>query len=346
MEEVLKDLPVKLLHVALIVAIALVARFLLRKTIATAVRRAETRQEARTAQLDARAAQAIAASGSVGTAREAQRTKALGSVLQSITDITLVTIVVLTVLVEMGANVGPVLASAGIGGVAIGFGAQSLVKDLISGAFLVMEDQFGVGDWVTIGSLSGTVQSVGFRVTRLQEARGGIWYVRNGASVTLGNQTQGWSTSFIELPVSIKEDPFKVLDVLNTLVAELDDDPQWHDQMLEAPTVLGLQSFDSSTMTFVIVAKCPGNQQWDVERAIRARAVLAFQENHILSPGLLVENVTGQDRSKQDTSAASAPSVASPGADPTPATVSSLQSNAHRDPNELIVHNNQPMDED
>lgn len=344
MEEALKDLPVKLAHVAMILVIALVVRFLLRKAIAAAVRRAEFRQQARTAAMDAREAAAIAAGGSIGTARETQRTKTLGSVLQSITDITLVTIVVLTVLVELGVNVGPVLASAGIGGVAIGFGAQSLVKDLISGTFLVMEDQFGVGDWVTIGALSGAVQSVGFRVTRLQDSKGAIWYVRNGEIITLGNHTQGWSTSFIELPVSIKEDPFKVLDVLNTLVEELDADPQWHNQMLEPPTVLGLNSFDSSTMTFVILLKCPGNQQWDVERAVRARAVLAFQENYIKSPGLLVENVAG-GQSRQETDATTATPGESPVSGPLAQTVSPTD-RAHRDPNELSKHANQPLDED
>jgi small conductance mechanosensitive channel len=239
----------------------------------------------------------LAAHGALHEERQAQRAKTVGSGISLLIDWALVIIGVLTIMSELGVNLAPLLTTAGIGGIALSFGAQSLVKDLISGVFMLVEDQFAVGDFVNIGNLEGTVQSIGSRVTKIQDPNGEIWYVRNGEVSTLGNQSQGYATSYVKIPVSITEDPFLVINVLQKIADSMDADPQWHDQMLEKPTVLGLSEFDNTQMVFTIMTKCPATQQWAVEREVRARAVIAMQETHIKSPTQLIATTTvGQHR--------------------------------------------------
>jgi len=216
--------------------------------------------------------------------RQSQRAQTLGTILRSVLNATLLVVVVLMVLSELRIDVGPALASAGIGGIALGFGAQTLIKDVISGVFLVLEDQFGVGDLITIGDLEGTVQAVGFRTTRLQDASGSIWYVRNGEIITLGNRTQGWSTGTIVIPVALSSDPVEVVGVLADVADGLEQDDEWRVQMLEPPIVLGLSTITSTEMDFTLIVKTPANKQWGVERELRARAVVALREAGIKAP--------------------------------------------------------------
>lgn len=274
------------INVAVIIVIALVVRFVVRTVIRRSVDRAVARENARLEGLDPRAAAVMSREG--GGQRQVMRAKTLGSVLSSVTDVVLLVVVTLMVLGELGVNVGPALASAGIGGVALGFGAQSLVKDVLSGMFLVLENQYGVGDLIKVGDLEGTVQEVGFRVTRLQDSSGSIWYVRNGEIITLGNRTQGWSTSIVSIPVALTSDPVDVVGVLVDVAEGMEAEPTWRDQMLEAPTVLGLNSITSTEMNFTVSLKCPANKQWAVEREFRARAVVALREAGIKGPTPLV----------------------------------------------------------
>ena len=138
--------------------------------------------------------------------RHRQRTLTMGSLLRSIVTFVVVTLItVLTVMAIVGIPLGPLLASAGVGGVALGFGAQSLVKDFLSGIFMILEDQYGVGDVIDTGEAIGTVEEVTLRVTRLRDASGVIWYVRNGEIIRVGNKSQGWSTAIVDMPVSYAE---------------------------------------------------------------------------------------------------------------------------------------------
>ena len=123
------------------------------------------------------------------------RTRTIGSILRSMTTAVIATIAVLTILDALGVPLGPIVASAGIGGVALGFGAQSLVKDFLSGLFMIMEDQFGVGDLIDPGDVTGTVEDVGLRTKRLRDASGEVWDVLNGEIARIGNRSQGWSTA-------------------------------------------------------------------------------------------------------------------------------------------------------
>ena len=126
----------------------------------------------------------------------------MGSLLKSITSIVIFTIFGITAIAELGYPIGPLIASAGVVGVALGFGAQSLVKDFLSGIFMIFEDQYGVGDVVDLGEASGTVEAVGLRVTRLRDVEGTVWYVRNGEILRVGNQSQNWARTVLDIPVA------------------------------------------------------------------------------------------------------------------------------------------------
>src|SRR5699024_7676048 len=134
-------------------------------------------------------------------ARHEQRAGALGCLLRRIATGIIFAIVVLEVLDQFGINLAPLIASAGVLGVALGFGAQALVKDFLSGVFMILEDQYGVGDWVDLGEANGAIEAVGLRVTRLRDLNGTVWYVRNGEIVRVGNMTQNWARSVVDITV-------------------------------------------------------------------------------------------------------------------------------------------------
>jgi len=265
------------IEILLICVLALLARGLLKRLIKRWIERTAKRVEEPGGGLSSRAAAMIAQAGGLSVERQAHRTRTVGTMLGSLVDASLALIVVFMVLQALGVNIAPALASAGIGGIAIGFGAQSLVKDVISGIFLMLEDQLGVGDYIDVGEISGTVLSLALRATRIRDDSGEIWYIRNGEIVTLGNRTQGWSSGTVEIPVNPNENPQTILGLLVGVAKDLDEDEQWHEQMLEPPTVLGLTRFEAGQAIYAVVVKCPGNKQWALEREVRTRAVSALQ---------------------------------------------------------------------
>ena len=178
---------------------AIVVRWLLHRLIKRIVRTATERHAARAAAEGGRTAALLAASG-LADERYVQRTETMGAVLRSIVTIAVTTIATLTIMATLNIPLGPLLASAGIGGVAVGFGAQSLVKDFISGVFMIVEDQYGVGDTIDTGEAIGVVEDVSLRVTRLRDRSGVVWYVRNGEIVRIGNHSQGLSLITISEP--------------------------------------------------------------------------------------------------------------------------------------------------
>ena len=224
-------------------------------------------------------------------ARRTARMKTLGSILNSVVTVTVVIIGTFWLLRAVNIDITPVLASAGIGGLAIGFGAQSLIKDVISGTFLIIEDQLGVGDTVTINDITGTVISMQLRVTQIQDMSGQMWYIRNGEITTLGNMTQGWTSTVINIPVNIDEDPFKIINLLKEALESLKTNEEVQKTLLEDPSVLGLSSFNAYIANYGVLIKCRGNQHWGVERAVRAAALKEFQEAGVDTPATPVRNV-------------------------------------------------------
>jgi small conductance mechanosensitive channel len=176
--------------ILLIVIIALLLRWLMRRAIDRVVRRASEGSVpavlART-----KAGEMLSDLRPGGAERRRERALTMGSVLKSIGSAVIVGIATIMILAEIGVNVAPILTGAGIVGVALGFGAQNFVKDFLAGIFMILEDQLGVGDVVDTGHASGTVEAVGLRVTRLRDVHGTIWYVRNGEVIRIGNESQG-----------------------------------------------------------------------------------------------------------------------------------------------------------
>jgi small conductance mechanosensitive channel len=217
-------------------------------------------------------------------ARRAQRAATVGAVLRSVIAILIWSIAVLTALDEFGVNLAPLLAGAGIAGIAIGFGAQSLVKDFVSGLFMLLEDQYGVGDTVDAGVASGIVEGISLRTTRLRDADGVVWHVPNGAIVRLGNKSQQWSRAIVDVALEYSAD----LDAATTAIqAAADDavnDPELTPLVVDAPTVLGIESVAPGQMVVRVTVRTRPQQQAPVERALRARIRGALADAGISAP--------------------------------------------------------------
>lgn len=220
-------------------------------------------------------------------ARYAARAATMGSLLRSLTNAVIAVLAVLTILATLGVPLTPLLASAGVGGVALGFGAQSLVKDYLSGIFMIVEDQYGVGDLVDLGEAVGTVEDVGLRVTRLRDGNGQVWYIRNGEIARVGNQSQGWSTATADIPVDPNEDAARVISVLKRAAEAVHADPDWAKVLLEVPRVVGVQAVEAGRMTIRIVAKTVPDKNGGVQREILDRSLQALKEAGIKGPRVL-----------------------------------------------------------
>jgi small-conductance mechanosensitive channel len=210
--------------------------------------------------------------------RRKQRVRALGAILRSAASVTIFSIAGFIVLGDLGINLAPLLASAGVVGVAVGFGAQNLVRDYLSGVFMLVEDQYGVGDVITVGNATGTVENVTLRITRVRDVNGIVWHIRNGAIETVGNESQGWARAVLDFPVPFESDLATIRNVLQETGDMMWNEPTWRVVMLEAPEVWGAQSISGDQVVMRIVAKTPPLRQWEVEREMRARAKAALQE--------------------------------------------------------------------
>ncbi|GLY96821.1 mechanosensitive ion channel protein MscS [Actinoplanes sp. NBRC 103695] len=200
--------------------------------------------------------------------RRRQRAEAIGSVLRSFVTAIVFTIAVLLVMGEFGFNLAPLLASAGIVGVALGFGAQSLVKDLIAGLFMLLEDQYGVGDSVDLGDASGVVESVGLRITTVRDARGVLWYVRNGEILRVGNKSQGWAMVVIDIPIGFVNSE-EAMSVMRTAALRVAEDPAHATEFLEPPDVVGVETITVDGATIRTIAKTTADGQIAVQRELR-----------------------------------------------------------------------------
>jgi small conductance mechanosensitive channel len=207
-------------------------------------------------------------------ARVEQRTETLRHIIRSISKIILILVLALTISSELGYNIGPVLASAGIAGLAVGFGAQSLVKDIISGFFILFEDQFSIGDVVKIGDFSGVVERMTLRVTVLRNLEGQVYVVPNGNIQHVTVMTKEWARAVLDVTVSHKQELSKVFDTLKAVGAQLARD--WPDRVLDQPAVLGIEKLDDSGVTIRSIVKTPAFKKDDVLREWRRRVKEEF----------------------------------------------------------------------
>ncbi len=219
--------------------------------------------------------------------RRAGRARTLGSVLRSSANILIGSIITLMVLDQFDISLAPLLASAGVAGVALGFGAQSLVKDFLSGIFLLLEDQYGVGDMVTFGEVEGIVEEVALRVTKVQGWDGTLWYIRNGEIVSTGNQSQSWARVLVDIRVGYHEDIDQVRALLEQVCAEVGADPTINPQLVAPPIVWAISDLTENAALFQIFAKSKPGEHWSIARQTRAAALRALTEAQIPIVGIL-----------------------------------------------------------
>jgi len=207
--------------------------------------------------------------------RRRQRAEAIGSVLRNTVTAVVFAIAVLLVLSELNFNLAPLIASAGIAGVALGFGAQSLVKDVISGVFMLLEDQYGVGDTVDLGEATGVVEAVGLRITTVRDARGVLWYIRNGEIIRVGNKSQGWAMVMVDMPIGFAGLE-EATSVMRAAAADVAEDPDLAGHFVEPPDVLGVEQITVDGAVIRTVAKTTTDGQFDVARELRRRLTEAL----------------------------------------------------------------------
>lgn len=214
----------------------------------------------------------------------AARLRTLLPLIRNAARLVLGIIVVLTVLSEIGVDIAPLLAGAGIAGIAIGFGAQSLVKDVITGVFILVEDSLAVGDVVEVGGHAGVVEAMTVRTVRLRDLNGNVHVVPFGEIATVLNMTKDFAYALIEAGVAYKEDTDKVVDVLQEIAAEMQDDPDYGPSILAPLEVLGLDSFGASSVNIRVRLKVRAGKQWGVRREYHRRLKYAFDARGIEIP--------------------------------------------------------------
>jgi moderate conductance mechanosensitive channel len=220
----------------------------------------------------------------VASERRHQRTATMGSLLKSITTGVIFSIVAIMVVDVLGYNIAPLIASAGILGLALGFGAQSLVTDFLSGVFMILEDQYGVGDVVDVGDAIGDVEAVGLRVTRIRDIDGTVWYVRNGYIARVGNMSQNWARTVLDINVAYDEDLDRVREILREEAKRLWEEEKGKEDILEEPEVWGVQSLDPEAVVVRLVLKTAPMKQWAVARELRERIKERFDAEGIEIP--------------------------------------------------------------
>ena len=273
------------LRILLTIVLAVVALWLLRRLIRRVVRTMTSKSAQRLAE-SGRAGRVLATATGLTNERQRQRVETVGSLLHSVVTFVVVTLAILTIMALLGIPLGPLLASAGVAGVALGFGAQSLVKDFLSGIFMIIEDQYGVGDVIDTGEAIGTVEEVTLRITRLRDANGVTWYVRNGEIIRIGNRSQGFSTALVDMPVSYAENVDRVVAVIREAAAAMGADPDWADKFVEQPEVLGVESIAGSTMVIRTMAQCTPGENFAVQRELRERIKNALDAAGVQAPPL------------------------------------------------------------
>ncbi len=216
--------------------------------------------------------------------RSSQRTRTLGAVLRSIVSVTVYGVAVMMSLGEFDVNLGPLIAGAGILGVAVGFGAQSLVKDFLSGVFMLLEDQYGVGDVIDVGETTGVVEEVKLRSTQIRDINGTLWHIPNGSIPRVANMSQDWGRVVLDVDVAYDTDIPAAVSVIKRVA-----DSVWNEQLpnstiIEEPAILGVQSLGENSVTIRLMAKTEPGEHWAASRELRARIKGALDEAGIEIP--------------------------------------------------------------
>jgi moderate conductance mechanosensitive channel len=271
------------LRIVVILLVAALARFISHRLIDRYVRNTNKRHAERLKALGA-VGGVIANATGYGSARHDQRIATAATIFKSTVTFLIIGTALLMILELLGIPLAPLLASAGVAGLAIGFGAQSLVKDTLSGLFMIVEDQYGVGDVIDTGTVVGTVEEVTLRITRLRDGDGVVWYIRNGEIMRLGNRSQGWSFATVDIQLAYTDDVAQVTGILAAAVEHLDEEEPWKDVLMEPPRVTGIESMTQGMMTLRVTAQVRANERDGVQRELRTRIKAALDAHDIRMP--------------------------------------------------------------
>jgi len=271
--------------IVLIALLALVLNALARRGIRRFVRGMQgERLRRRVVSLRERAPDVLLTTGPQATLRTAQRGEAIGALLRSTTTVVIWSIAAVMILGHLGLAVGPLLAGAGVLGVAIGFGSQNLVRDLLSGVFMLVEDQYGVGDVVDLGPATGVVEGISLRTTRIRDVEGIVWHIPNGTINRVGNKSQQWSRALLDISVAYTTDLDVAKDVIKLTAVDLWHDPAWSTKITDEPEVWGVESLGADGVAIRLVVKTLPLAQWEVARELRSRIKEAFDARGIEIP--------------------------------------------------------------
>jgi small-conductance mechanosensitive channel len=225
--------------------------------------------------------QATGVAEEIELARRRSRAESIGSALAGVVTVTIWVIAGAAIANQLGLDVTTLLASAGLIGVALGFGAQSLVRDCITGLFMLIEDQYGIGDEVDVGSASGTVEKVSLRTTVLRGLDGTVWHVPNGEIKRVGNQSKLWSMAVVDVDVAPDVDLNAAREHLLRAAAAVCAEPQWAMDVLAEPRVLGVESIRAEAVTLRLVVKTSPGRQWELQRALREAIKSELDARHV-----------------------------------------------------------------
>jgi small-conductance mechanosensitive channel len=267
--KVLIEIPIR---IVVIILVALIIRAVLKRMIDRAIRPVggEVPRLLRPFKERLEASSFLESAGLVSE-RRSQRAATLGSVLKSAASATIFIVAFLLVLSELQINLAPFIAGTSIVGVALGFGAQNIVKDFLAGMFMLMEDQYGVGDVIDFEKASGTVEAVGLRSTRLRDVNGTVWYVRNGEVVRVGNKSQGFAQVVLDIPIDAWADVERASEAMRAVSQEMAEEEDWSGVFLNSPEVQGVESMTREETVIRLVAKVRPLEQWRTARELRRR---------------------------------------------------------------------------
>ncbi len=260
------------LRTAVIVVVALVARIVMAKAVDGFTRGLAVAAESDlpgTGRLDE--AHEVIGDDRIRVERKVNRAATLGRLMKNVGSVLIISLALLMILGEWGFHLGPLVAGAGVLGIALGFGAQTLVSDFLSGVFMLLEDQYGVGDIIDLDGTSGLVEDVQLRVTRLRSVDGVVWWVRNGEITKVGNMSQNWSRAVLDIGVSYSADIALVRDLMAQEAHAVHGDAEWADLLLEEPEVWGVESLGNDAVVIRVVLKTKPGKQWVVARELRER---------------------------------------------------------------------------
>lgn len=228
-----------------------------------------------------------------------KRADTLGAVVRNVLAIAIWGAAAMMMVSELGINIGPILAGAGIVGLAVGFGSQQLVQDVISGFFILLDDQVRVGDVVELGGKAGLVENVTLRLTQLRDLSGNVHYIRNGQINVITNMTKEYSYYLFDIGVAYRENVEEVLEVIKQVGAELQDEDEFKDKILEPIEIFGLDQFGDSAIIIKARIKTRPIQQWTVGRAYNLRLKKAFDARSIEIPFPHMTVYMGTDKAGQ-----------------------------------------------